>query len=396
MNSSDSDKYDIILIVEYFRTTPYYLSLIKYLSADYRIGLYVLPIDPELLAKNQAVQTQFIDLCTSFGGELIAKEQPESDLLLIPQRPYTDEMVQLVSKIRAKNKVGVLALAWAGYKKYDSFFDTFELDTAFVIDTGLLNHLLSKRGDKSIYQRRELIEVGTPFMRYRVFNDVSIDYLIAMPTGFSFAHESDKWLFMETVLSLLDKIDPDDVVTLKTHNGMDRDQFSRPRHRWLASVLGIIPGFDRVLRKLVRRTKPNTLGIFVERIYTSFLYEKVLKRTVPFFSLTEFSQLAMEIFLPGVKKGIIGGLSNTTWGALYAKIPYYNCVDISVQRRNAEDLLWGEKNPSNTIEINLGYFGVPYCQGQLVFAKENFSILADSMREADMISEIRRLLKKTS
>ena len=393
MKSSDDNKYDIVLVIEYFRSVSYYLSIIKYLSADFRVGLFVLPMDQVLLAKNRVAQSEFVDLCVSLGGEVILEEVVETDLLLIPQRAYTNEAKLLISSILVERKVGVLALAWAGVPEHDSFLEYFGIDIVFVVDMRFLNYLLERRGNQTVYQSRKLVEVGLPFMRYPVFEDVSVDYMIAMPTGFSFAHESDKWLCMETVLSLLAKIDPDDVVALKTHNGMDRDLFSRPRHRWLASVLGVVPGFGLAIRKIAHTMKLAYGGSFVGRVYTSYLYEKVLKRAVPFSSLTEFSQIAMEVFLPGVRKGVIGGLSNTIWGTLCAGIPYYNCVDIAIQRRDSKDRLYGKKNPANFLELNLGYFSVPYCKGRLVFDEENFNILADSTREADMISEIHRLLR---
>ena len=393
MNSSKQQNFDVILVVEYFRSIPYYLSVIKYLSDEFRIGLHVVPMDDSFWKKNGSTQQKFVETCLFLGAEMIDTARVvETDLLIIPQRKYNEEAIQRISEFKAKKKVGALALARVGFRENDRFLEMFDLDKAFVMDLRFHNHLLSCRGDRSVYENREMVEVGVPFMRYPVFKDVSVDYMIAMPTSFSFAHETDKWLFMETVLKLLDQIPTDERIAIKTHNGMDRDQFSRPWHRWLASMLSFLPSFGNLIRKVSFLLKGKIGGKYIGQVYTSFLYEKVLKRAVPFSCFTEFNQFAMEIFLPGVQKGVIGGLSNTTWGALHARVPYYNCVDISAQDRTAPDRLYGKKDASQTIEINLEYFGVPYCDGNLEFAAENFDILAESTREGDLLGQIRLML----
>ncbi len=386
----DSNKYDLVLVIEYYRSVAYYLSVIKYLAPDVRIGLYVVPMDEKLLAKNREAQSDFIDACVSFGAKLIEGNNIEANVLLIPQRVYRDDARKLIAGINARRKVGALTLAWAGIPQHDQFFEQLGIEVAFVIDRRFLDHLLSKRGDKTVFQNRKLIEVGLPFMRYPVFEHVTVDYVVAIPTPFSFAHENDKWMFMETVLSLFEKMQPNDIIALKTHNGMDRDQFSSGRYRWLGSLLGRIPKFDSSLRKIAKATQGHTTGFFWGRLYTSYLYEKVLKRAVPFSRMTEFSQFALEAFLPGVRKGVIGGLSNTTWGALYASIPYYNCVDVTVQQRDAKDRLYGKKDATITLETNLDYYAVPYCRGDLRFDTSHFNILAESTRNADLIAEIRK------
>ena len=393
MNTPPPKLYDLILVIEYFRSVSYYLSIIKYLAKDFEIGMYVVPMDPGLLAKNKHAQEQFVELCVSLGGELISDVTADTRLLLIPQRPYIDAAKDLIFKIKSDKKVGMLALAWAGIAEHDAFLDYFNIDIVFVIDRTFLGYLLKNRTAQATYQKKKIIEVGCPFVEYPVFEDVVVDYMIAMPTGFSFAHESDKWSFMETVLALFSTIEPEAIVVLKAHNGMDRDQFSRPRYRWLAVVFGLIPGFGGVVSRVAFFSKKFWIGRYFGLVYTSYLYEKVLKRAVSFSSISDYYQISMEVFLPSIKKGVIGGLSNTIWGSLFAKIPYYNCVDIAIQRRDSKDRLYGEKDPTNLLDLNLGYFNVPYCQGRLAFDSENYKLLADSTRDADLVSEIRSLLQ---
>ena len=65
--SSPARGYDLVLVVEYFRTLTYYMSIIKYLSGQYRIGLFQVTIDPQLLSKQPAAQEQFVRLCVESG-----------------------------------------------------------------------------------------------------------------------------------------------------------------------------------------------------------------------------------------------------------------------------------------------------------------------------------------
>jgi hypothetical protein len=391
----DEKKYDLILVIEYFRSVAYYLSIIKYLSTDLKIGLLEVPFDDNLKNKHRITQKKFVDLCISFGGEVVQGNAIQTDLLMIPQRPFNYGARQLISTVNCDMKIGVLAFAWAGIAEHDKFFDFFNIDLVFVIDREFFYYLLKHREPGQLtYQQKKIIETGLPFIKYPVFEKIFVDYMIAMPTAFSFPHESDKWLFMESVLSLLASIDREDIVVLKAHNGMDRDQFSRPRHRWLASILGVVPGFENIIFWLAHSLKNVKVGRFLGRVYTSYLYEKVLKRALPFSDLTDYYQISMEVFLPNIRKGVIGGLSNIIWGTLFAKIPYYNCANMAIQHRDSDDRLYGKKDPSKLLDLNLGYFHVPFCHGKLDFAPKHYQILNDSTRGADMITEIISLLRE--
>ena len=106
-------------------------------------------------------------------------------------------------------------------------------------------------------------------------------------------------------------------------------------------------------------------------------------------TITGHHYCAMEAFLPGVKKGVIGGLSNTIWSALYFHLPFYNCVDINRQRRETADALYN-KDPSKLLDLNLRFFHVPYCGGDLSFDTKYFHVIDDSSRDADLLAVLRR------
>ena len=384
--------FDIVLVLEYFRSVVSYLSVIKYLSSEYRIGVVQVPVEETLLKKNRQAQEDFTSLCVEFGAEVVrVADNLSVKLLVVPQRAYSDEALRIIDSIDAANKVALLSLAWAGIDVHDRFMKRIGFDAVFAMDKGFIEYLLHARNCKS-YDGETVVEVGVPFLKYPVFDSPKIDYMIAMPTAFSFAHDSDKWMFMECVLKLLDTLPLTEKIVLKTHNGMDRDQFSGEKIRQLAAMVGMVPGLFQLIRKLLMYLKRGCVSRVLSRLYTAYLYEKVLSRATPLFKLTEYSQLSIEVFLPNIDKGMIGGLSNTIWGCQFAQMPYYNCVDIDAQERDAADRLLGNKKASKAIDQNMGYFGVPFCEGELQFDERSFDKISNQTREADLLYEIRKFL----
>ena len=67
----------------------------------------------------------------------------------------------------------------------------------------------------------EVVEMGTPFARYSLFEDFTTDYLVAFPTDLSFVTPMQKAVFLRNVNRLLAEIPPDTAVTLKLHNVSD-------------------------------------------------------------------------------------------------------------------------------------------------------------------------------
>jgi hypothetical protein len=85
-------------------------------------------------------------------------------------------------------------------------------------------------------------------------------------------------------------------------------------------------------------------------------------------------------FCPGVRKGVVGGLSNTIWGTVYFGLPFFNCIDPSL-RNGASDLL--AKESTTLLDLNLQYFGVPYCEGSLARGSRGESIVFDDVRRTE-------------
>jgi hypothetical protein len=178
------------------------------------------------------------------------------------------------------------------------------------------------------------------------------------------------------------------VIVHKPHNGLDIDQFASPKLRRALVLLRPFIPLVAALKSLIAAHPGSKMLGLLGRIYTAYLYDSVLRRTVPIEELTPDYQYAMEAFMPGIRKGVIGGLSNTIWGTLFYRLPFYNCVDLARQQRESSHKTYGNKATSNALDLNMSYFHVPYCRGELTFDPKYFDILADSTRNGDIVAAI--------
>jgi hypothetical protein len=152
----------------------------------------------------------------------------------------------------------------------------------------------------------------------------------------------------------------------------------------------MLPFFNDICKHLAKILSPK-IGKFFGKLYTACLYQRVLARTTSLETLSSWHHFGVELFYPYVRKGIIGGLSNTQWGALYYRLPFYNCVEMENQERGTEDVIYGrEKRVDKFLELNLKYFGVGYCNGRLAFDKKQFEIISEETRQGDIVLELKR------
>jgi hypothetical protein len=243
--------YDLILVVSFFRRLSSYLSILKYLANEYRIGLLPVPIDERLRQKNKKAQDEFMKYCHDLGGKSIVDYPANAKVCVVPQELYMEEAYAYIRKhLRCTRRLGLLSFAWAGL--HDRFINELDIKKVFVIDKAFLDFLLQHRGDPEVYKRLELVEIGLPFAKYPIFPKFECDYILAMPTPFSFPHEKDKWNFLQTVLALFKNISPDDEIVHKPHNAQEHDYFSTRKYRMLARSFKALP--ESVL---VKRTSEN-------------------------------------------------------------------------------------------------------------------------------------------
>ena len=88
-----SNKYDLVLIVEYFRSATAYLSVIKALSAEFSIGIYQVPLSSSDADKHKKAQSEFLDSCELLGAQIIMSGPIEALVLLVPQRPFSQDII---------------------------------------------------------------------------------------------------------------------------------------------------------------------------------------------------------------------------------------------------------------------------------------------------------------
>jgi hypothetical protein len=354
----DNDDLDLILIIGYFRSAMPLLSVIRYLSSSLRIGLRFQPLNPELKNKVSHLQKEFELLCVELGASLLSPRLLyKCELLIVQQFPYDLHFVSSIkSNISARVVWGALSLASMGLEAHDLFINQFGVSKVTVPDKGLANFLLSSRSAHSHYQGLEMVEVGLPFRDYPLFDDFSVDWIFASPTLYSFRTEAEKHCFLRDVLKLLQQLPSTDTVAYKPHNGNERDYFSPLIYSLLARILIFVPRSICLLETLIDKF-PDFLPSHTSRLMTAFLHLRLMDLTIPMSNLNLNGHMSLESFLPGVRKGVIGGESNTMWGVTHFDLTYCNCVSRIVQNPKSQLL---SNDGSSTLGLNLVYFGIPY------------------------------------
>lgn len=384
--------FDILLILGYFRSAPAFLSIIRYMGEKLRIGILPTDADPSMKNKTGVAHGLYMQLCKEFGAQVIALGEPvQANLMIVQQFPYPDALAESINaSVTAEKCVGLMTLAMAGIEVYDRFLTQFNLRRIYVPSKRFMHFLLQHRQAEARYAGIEVEEVGLAFARYPIFPEFKVDWLIVAPTMFSFRSENGKQVFLNTVFKLLEQIPDDDVVVYKPHNAMAVDYFAPKFHYALARILYRVPGANSFLQCLAR-VLPGQLKKHLERIQTGILHLFVLRRAISLSALTQYAGIALEAYLPGVRKGIIGGLSNTIWSTLYFGLPFYNCVDQNLCRGPNELL---NKNSDPLLGLNLKYFGVPYCEGDLGKGAYGREIVSDADRGGDLIGAILQALEE--
>lgn len=378
--------YDLVLVVGYFRTAASFLAVAKSLGKSLRIA--VLPVEADAAMKNKTGDAHgvFLDLCRQWGADVLAPgHAAQAALMVVQQFPYSDELAASIRRdVRADRCVGLLTLAMAGLPKHDAFLAQFGIRKAYVPSRRFMEFLLGRRDAEARYREVVVEEVGLPFAQHRLFPEFGADWLIAAPTLFSFHTEAGKQQFLRTVLRLLSSIGREDVVVYKPHNGNSLDYFAPRLHYRLAGLAARLPGGRGVL-KAISMLPWRRLRRQADRVNTCILHRAILERAVPMQAVTAFAGISLEAFLPGVRRGVIGGLSNTIWGTAYFDLPYYNCVDES-HRQGASELL--DKRSDALLDLNLQYFGVPFCEGDLDVDTRALAIVRPEERRGDLVAAV--------
>ncbi len=376
--------FDLLLVIGYFRSALPMLSVIRHLSPRLRIGLCFQPLNPQMEAKTGDAQRMFERLCTEAGGgRYVAGSPAKCRVMLVQQYPYNDSFVASVrAHVVAEKTWGMLTLASMGLDAHDAFLKQFGVSRLTVPDKNLANFLLDARDACSRYQGLEMTEVGLPFQKYPVFEELTVDWIVAAPTLFSFHTEAGKQGFLRDVLKLMEQIPESDVIAYKSHNGNVKDYFTPRLHAEIARLISWVPGVEGLLESLMVRL-PTRMKTLASRVLTALLHIRMTRRALPMIELTPLADMSLEAFLPGVRKGVIGGESNTMWGTLFFGMPYYNCVSPSERTEGKSELI--EKKGDALLDMNLKYFGVPYCHGMLEQSGKRLDVAYDTARHQNLV-----------
>jgi hypothetical protein len=378
------EEFDLVLVVGYFRSSLPLLSIVRQLSPQLRIGLCFQPLSPQMAAKTGKAQKIFERLCIEAGGiPQVAGSPAKCRLMLVQQYTYGGDFAASVrANIEAEKIWGMLTLASMGLEAHDAFIKQFGVTRLTVPDRRLADFLIKARKAHQSYEDLEMIEVGLPFQKYPVFEEFSVDWIIAAPTLFSFHSEAGKQKFLRDVLNLMAQMSPTDVVTYKPHNGNGRDYFTPRLHVVIASLISWLPNADGFLARIIRKL-PSGVQIHVSRVLTALLHARVTRRAIPMKEFTSMADMSLEAFLPRVRKGVIGGESNSIWGALFFDLPYYNCISPDERSLGKSQLL--PQKCDVLLELNLEYFGVSYCDGQILRGAKRQDIAFDPSRHNDLV-----------
>jgi hypothetical protein len=248
-----------------------------------------------------------------------------------------------------------------------------------------MQFLLAERGGADRYRDVEVVQVGLPFRQYPLFEDFEADYIIAAPTVFSFHSEREKHDFLRTVVDLVDQIPRTARIAYKTHNGNAKDYFAPRLQYAIGRALNPLPG-TRALLEALAGSAPKGLKRGAESTLTGMLHMKATARAVSMPHLTPYADMSLEAFLPRVRGGVIGGLSNVIWGTLYSGLTYYNCI--RPDARSGKSELLPNRSSDILLDTNLKFFGVPWCEGRLDRGARGENIVTEEDRHGDILQAI--------
>ncbi len=228
----------------------------------------------------------------------------------------------------------------------------------------------------------EIVEIGSPCAAHPVFPDFAADYVYAYPSHLAVPTKRHAYALVRDMWRALDALPRDQVVAFKPHNASDQgnnlSQYGRrpflPAPTWMARW--ILKGTYRLLS--IRRGRGTVADRIPEGILgkvTAVAHELAARRCVNV--LERYPGFGLEHFIAGVRKGVITGLSNLVWEALYQRKPVFN----------ADHMPPGDR-PFN-YPIMVERYAMHEWHG---FSTRGFSTIGDSARRADLIGYLERLI----
>lgn len=382
--------YDLVLIFTAFQRNCLYASIIKELGHNYRIAVFPVDRDTKTLSRIGNTNRQFLELCVSMGAEILGDQKVTAGIEILAQSNYRKEDISLInSRIRAERTFWMSGVAM-GNAHYGDLYGK-KIDKVLVPDRKLYEHRIAAYGDDGIKFPQAMIqEIGIPYKMYPLFeNSVDIDYILANPTPFSFITARDRLDYLENVYLLTKKItDRGEVIAFKPHNADERADYIVNRR--ILAILGAFPfrpvnwlvdSAARLMARIIDVGKARDLCV---ELSIAVVYRKVMRLIVRLSELTPYHNLNLEVFLPGVRKGLITGRSNSIWHALFLKKTVWNCID--------EDKPYFSDTKMHRYAMT--YLNVHGNYRDFDFNERCFDVIAESTRSADLIRFLDEELSK--
>ena len=343
------EAFDLLLLPGDARRANEMLCITKYLSKEMKIGIAMLDTNPGAISKRGFYRRDLFQRCIRNGAEHGGSWPMKAKVAIVgPDIPPEHHADRLTDVVKADRILG-FATAWhASGPREMNWRAKFRPDRVLVTSENLYKNHFTVFARHPPPDDMAVTQYGFPYKKYPIFPNFSADYAVAIPSALSLPTLRERRRFLRMVLRLFKAIrreDKDDgetsIIAYKPHNGLEHDRI-------------------------------DTWGVFD-------LLSRVKHRTVQI----EDGFYNLEAFMPGIHRGIIGGLCNTILGAHYHRLPYFNCVD---------PVRWNRKacgKSTKHLEENLKYCGVPFCEGQLWSDEAYFDIVSDQMRSADLIEIVR-------
>jgi len=384
--------FDIILVYTIFRKNETYLNIIKSLSKDFSIGIF---------------------LCQPSG-----KKTQDTDKAALA---YYKRLGATV--INGKSKCKILYLSRFGEGRYQEIFEDLPKIIQFnkvFLQTGTLmeglqgvnslNGIIKYLGKPKIlvpskryfgtYEKEslklikknslEVIEVGQPYFKYPVFEDFRTDYLIAYPSHLSIVNPFQHYLLLKNYVKIVMQLPKNVRIMVKPHNVKDKGNhisqtifkkklfFPLSINKYILLCIYQFDFFLRIIGLLEWVPKRNTTSL-KKRIFSlvnSFQNSYIFTRCENI--LDNYPAFGIEHFMKGVSKGIITGLSNSIYVALMHKVPVCVCdSDVSERQKNYKIMI--EKFRVNSWKN---------------FSEEGFELIDESVRNADLIHFLSNSIKR--
>jgi hypothetical protein len=380
--------YDIVLIFTSFRKCGHYLSIVKKMSSSYNIGIYLYPLDKNDLLKLDKQNKVFLELIYSYGAKKVLDDLIKCKIMLIPQWHYHPQAIKKIfCSINSKYNYWFTGLG-NGNSNFENL-DKNKIHKVLVVDRKFydfrLHHMTKEQAIN--LPKDSLVEVGTPFMKYPIFDALKIDYIIANPTPYSFPSPKDRVKYMKNVLSLLNQIPLDKNIVYKPHNAYGVDSLVNQRVFRLMNSFSfglLLLLFYQLIKKIKVLNNINLINKICIEIEIVKIQKSMLSRVKHLKDLTKYHDNNLEIFLPHVSMGLITGRSNSIWHAFHAKLPVFNCIpnttkEISKEKMHAK---------------NMRYYNLQSCEGNLKFDKKKINVIEDKTRKSNIIDFLKNELEK--